>query len=337
VVDIKKDFGDSFNLLMHHKKIIIPILCSIVLPLILIFLFLNLSGLNPLLKELVSASEEFDQQKTNYLLNKENIGGENYTIELVNYLGKDSESSTYNAEFDKYLEEKGYDWNRYEQLLNVKNVLMLIIFLLIGIIGSFYFSCMSYAIIALTIKNEDIHFDNLLRVTNRSLLKFLSLRILLGFIIIAPIIIFVGIIVSLFFLNAILGVLSIFIFLILFFVYIIIVGLRLFFAAPSMYMEEEGAVKSIEHSFNLTKGHLKQVLIIFFMIYGITIFMNSFIGQPLYDTYSSFLFGANLIKTSINLIIVLLLIIIESFVLTFEHIFFFYSYIDFKEIREITK
>ena len=46
------------------KKIIIPILCSIILPLILIFLFLNLSGLSPLLKELVQTSEEFDQQKT---------------------------------------------------------------------------------------------------------------------------------------------------------------------------------------------------------------------------------------------------------------------------------
>lgn len=337
MVDIKKDFGDSFNLLMHHKKIIIPILCSIILPLILIFLFLNLSGLNPLLKELVHTSEKFDQQKTDYLLNKENIGGENYTKELINYLGKDSESSTYKEEFGKYLEQMGYDWSRYKQLLNAKNIIMLIIFLLIGIIGSFYFSCMSYAIIALTIKNKEINVDNLITVTNRFLLKLLSLKILVSFIVIAPIIITVGIIVSLFFLNTILGALSIFIFVILFLIYIIMVSLRLFFATPSMYMEEEGALKSIKHSFHLTKGHLKQVLIIFFMIYGITIFMNSFIGQPLYGTYSNFLFEANWIKISINFILVLLFIILESFVFTFEHIFLFYSYIEFKEIREITK
>ena len=121
MVDIRKDFGDSFHLLMHHKKIIVPIFFTILIPLILIFLFLNMSSLNPLLKELVSVSAEFDKQKQDYLLNRENIGKGNYTLELVNYLGKDSESSNYNEQFSAYLEQKGYDWSRYKQLLNAKN------------------------------------------------------------------------------------------------------------------------------------------------------------------------------------------------------------------------
>lgn len=337
MVDIKKDFGDSFNLLMHHKKIIVPVFCSILLPLILIFLFLNLSGLNHLLKELASTSAEFDKQKTDYLMNKENIGKEDYTKELINYLGKDSESSTYNKEFGKYLEEKEYNWNRYKQLLNVKNVIMLVVFLLIGIVVSFYLSCMSYAIVALAIKKKKIGPNNVFRVTNRFLLKLFSLKILLSFIIIAPIIIITGIVASLFFLNSIMGVLSIFIFIILFLAYLIFVSLRLFFAAPSMYMEEKGALKSIKHSFHLTKGHLKQVLIIFFLLYGIAIFMNSFIGRPLYGSYSDFLFEVNWIKISISFVLILLFVTLESFVFTFEHLFLFYSYIDFKELKNITK
>src|SRR3989344_8362251 len=104
MVDIKKDFSSSFNLLMHHKKIIIPIFFTILIPMILVFLFLNMSSLNPLLKELVSVSAEFDKQKQDYLLNRENIGKGNYTLELVNYLGKDSESSNYNEQFSAYLE-----------------------------------------------------------------------------------------------------------------------------------------------------------------------------------------------------------------------------------------
>ncbi|MBN2459615.1 hypothetical protein JXB28_04995 [Candidatus Woesearchaeota archaeon] len=322
---------------MHHKNIILPVLCSIIIPFLLIFLFLNLSGLNPLLKQFVSASNEFDQQKSDYLLNKDNIDDENYSKELVNYLGKDSRSSTYNEELAQYLDEKDYDWSSYKQLLNAKNLVMLVVFLFIGIIGSFYFSCMSYAIIALTIKKEKFSSGELIATTNRFLFKLLSLRVLVGFIVAAPIIISLGIIASLFFLNTILGALSIFVFVILFIVYIITVTLRLIFATPSLYMGEPGAVKSIKHSYDLTKGHLKQVLIIFFMIYGITIFMNSFIGQPLYGTYSNLLFEPHWIKISINLILVLLFLVLEAFVFTFEHIFLFYSYIDFKEIGEVTQ
>ena len=337
MVDIRKDFGDSFNLLIHHKKIIIPIFFSILIPLILIFLFLNLSGLNPLLKELVTVSAEFDKQKTDYLLNRENIDKENYTKDLINYLGKDSESSTYNKELEAHLEQKGYDWGRYKQLLNAKNIVLLVIFLLISIIGSFYFSCMSYAIIALVLKKEEIQINNLARVTNKFLLKLLSLKILFGFIIIAPLIIIIGLIVSLFFLNKIIGVLSIFIFIILFLIYLILVGLRLFFATPSIFMEDQGAIKSLKHSWHLTKGHLKQVFIIFFVIWGIALFINSFVGQPLYGTYSNFLFESSWIKAAINFVLVSLFLVLESFVFTFQHIFLFYTYIDFKELREIVK
>tara|TARA_Y100000310_G_C20575854_1_gene760373 strand:- start:693 stop:1283 length:591 start_codon:yes stop_codon:yes gene_type:complete len=196
---------------------------------------------------------------------------------------------------------------------------------------------MSYAIIALVLKKKAINANNLIRVTNKFLLKLLSLRILVGFIVIAPIIIIAGLIVSLFFLNTILGVLSIFIFIILFFVYLILVGLRLFFTTPSMFMEEQGAVKSIKHSWHLTKGHLKQVFIIFFVIWGIALFINSFVGQPLYGTYSNFLFEASWIKATINFVLVALFLVLESFVFTFQHLFLFYTYIDFKELREIVK
>jgi len=88
MVEIKKNFIDSFNLLLHNKKIIIPILLSIILSMMFSSLFLNLSGLNPLLKEIISSSSEFDNQKTDYLMNTTNIGEENYSSELITYLSK---------------------------------------------------------------------------------------------------------------------------------------------------------------------------------------------------------------------------------------------------------
>ena len=104
-----------------------------------------------------------------------------------------------------------------------------------------------------------------------------------------------------------------------------------------MFIEEQGAVKSIKHSWHLTKNHLKQVLIIFFVIWGITIFTNLFAGQPLYSSYQNFLFESSWIKVAINFILVALFLALESFVFTFQHLFFFYTYMDFKKLEGIVK
>ncbi|MBU3941487.1 MAG: glycerophosphoryl diester phosphodiesterase membrane domain-containing protein, partial [Nanoarchaeota archaeon] len=112
-------------------------------------------------------------------------------------------------------------------------------------------------------------------------------------------------------------------------------GLRLFFVTPAMYIDQKNAVSSIKHSFQITKGHIWQVVIIFSIIWGISIFLNSFVGQPLSGTYSNVMFGSNWIKISINFILVLFFVILQSFVFTFEHIFLFYSYIDFKKLRRL--
>ncbi|MDD5086742.1 MAG: hypothetical protein PHV16_03225, partial [Candidatus Nanoarchaeia archaeon] len=86
MVNIKDIFSYSFNLLWNNKKIIIPALLSIIFILIIGSIFLNLSGLNPILKDFYSASSEFDSQKTDYLMNTDNIGNETYSSEVLTYL-----------------------------------------------------------------------------------------------------------------------------------------------------------------------------------------------------------------------------------------------------------
>ena len=144
MVEIKKVFSNSFNLLLYNKKIIIPILLSIIFSLILGSLLLNLSGLSPLIKEIRSASSEFNNQKTGYLMNTTNMGGENYSSELVTYLSKDSSNSPYNKEFVGYLKGKGFEWNKYKELLNLRNIALLVIFIIIHSVVLFYFRCMDY-------------------------------------------------------------------------------------------------------------------------------------------------------------------------------------------------
>jgi len=298
-------------------------------------LFLNLSGLNPLLKEIISSSSEFDEQKTDYLMNTTNIGEENYSSELITYLSKGSSNSPYNKELSGYLDEKGFEWDNYKQLLNSRNIALLAIFIIISAIGLFYFSCMTYAMIALAIHKKDIGFQNVIKVANNFLFQFLWLRILLTFILIVPIVILIGITTFLYSFNIILGLLSGLISFILMMIYMIFIGLRLFFVTPAMYIDQKNAVSSIKHSFQITKGYIWQVVIIFSIIWGISIFLNSFVGQPLSGTYSNVMFGSNWIKIFINFILVLFFVILQSFAFTFEHIFLFYSYIDFKNLRRL--
>jgi hypothetical protein len=337
MVDIKKDFTESFEILKNHKKIAIPIFCSLLLPIILGFLFFQLSGFSPLIKELFTTINDFDEQKTDYLLDLDNVNDNEYPEELINYIGKDSSSSNYNEELGEYLINGNYDWGRYKELLNVQNLIMLISFLFISIIGSFYFSCMSFAIIAMAFKNQDLNFDKVIEVTNNFIIRLFSMKILMFFIFMAPIILSIGIVVSLFFINTIIGVLSILLFFILIFAYLIYFGLRLFFSVPALFVDNKGASSSIKLSYNLTKGHLKQVIIIGLMIYGINVFMNSVISQPLYNSSFNLLIEISWIKNIINFMVISIFLVLESFVFTFEHIFLFRSYIDFKEIDNIIK
>lgn len=341
MVDIKKDFGDSFNLLLRQKKIIIPMFLAVTIPMILIFLFLNLSGLSPLLKELMFISAEFDKQKTDYLLNTQNVGKENYTWDLFNYLGKDSRSSNYDDQLAVYLGRRGYDWSRYLRLVNIKNIILIVLFIIIGGFCSFYFSCMSYVLIALTFKKkafkkDKIDTSNLIKLTNKFLLKFFSLKLLSMLIFISPLLITIPLIIFLFFLNKVLGLLSILLSIFLFLAYLIFMNLRLIFVEPPIFLEEKSPVESIKHSFNLTKGHLKKVLIVWLMIVGISIFINSFIGKPFYDTYFNILFESSIIRILINFMLFASFLVLESFVFTFKNIFLFYTYIDFRGIISAT-
>lgn len=333
MVDIKKDFGSSINLLKKNKKIVLPVLLSVITPLLLLYLFLSLSGLLPLLKELISIDKQFDKQKVEYLTAKENIGGKNYTMELVNYLGKSSEKSTYNSDFAAYLKQKGYDWGRFLELLNKRNVIMLVIFLLASFIISLYLSSMYFAAITIAIKKEEMSIRNMLRKANSFILRLFSLKIIWWALLIAPLII-CGLLIWLFLalsLSKVLLVLFVVAFILLFFAYIIYLSIKLFFVVPSLYIEKKGAFASIRHSFSMTKGRLKYVALVFLFVYCINYFIGTFMGQPLFEAYINFILGTGIVSRSINFMMVIIFLAIDSVAFAFTHIFRFCAYLDFKQ------
>jgi len=155
--------------------------------------------------------------------------------------------------------------------------------------------------------------------------------------IISPIIIFLAVCGLLFYINKILLVLAVILFIILFIIYVIILTLRLFFSLPSMFLDYPGPIKAIQNSWNLSKGRFKQVFIIYGVVIGLTFFFNTFIGQPMQSSFVEFVFGLSIIKVIVGFVLLVLFLILESFVFTFEHLFIFLSYIDFKGLDSIVK
>lgn len=330
-MEIGKDFTTSFNELKKHKIIILPTLLSLIIPSIVILLFFYVSGLYDLSTDLLKLAEQYNEEKEKFLFENPNVSNKNYTVELINYLGQTDE---YKKGFMGYLEQKGYDWHIWLSLINARNIILLTIFILAILIISFYLSCASFALITLNIKNKDLSFANTITLTNRFLLNLLSLRIISFLIIGLPILLGILIVVLFFFINVILGGIFTFLLIIGAIVYLIFIALRLFYATPIMFIEEKKAKDSIRTSYNITRHHLKQVFIVFAIIYGMMLFINSFIGNPLYDSFISLLTTGNILKFIIILLVVILFLILEAFMLAFENMFFFYSYIDFKKVAK---
>lgn len=326
-MDIQKDFATSFNQLMKHKIIIIPTLISLLIPLALIIAYLHISGLNKITRELSELSNQYEKEKETFFMKDYNISNTSSKGFMELYKGSDD----YKNDFSRYLAEKGF-LNKIMGIMNVQNIVILIIFIFIALTSMFYLSCVSFALITLNIKNENLNLSNTMKLANKFSARLFSLQLLLFLIIIIPILLAALIIISFFFVNVILGGISMLVFIILIIIYLIITMLRLCFSIPIAFVEDKPAFSSIKQSYYLTRHHLRGVFIIAVIIYGTTIFTNSLAGSPLKETFSALLLSDNASKFIVTLLIVTIFILIEAFMLTFENLFLFYSYIDFKEV-----
>lgn len=337
MVDISSDFKQSFNTLIHHKRIIIPTMLSIIIPFFLVYLFFNLSGINPILREVSQMKTEYDSIQIDYLTKLDNVNDPNYTTKLLVYSTKYSDTSKetpYDKGFMAYMVTQGYDPQVIiTKLLTMNNLILLVTFVLLGGFISYYLTCMSFALISLSIKEHNLGVWSIVHTTNRFLFRYFTLQFFVNLIILVPFIIILGIAISLYFINIILGVLASLLFLLLFFAYVFYIGLRLAFATPLLYLEEDNPKDSIKDSYRMTKGHIKQVLIIFGIIYCMNFFINSFVATPIGNSSEGMMFGSGG-KVILNMLILLFFIVVESAILTIETVFLFYSMIDLKKIEE---
>jgi hypothetical protein len=331
MIDIKKNISSSFSLIKDHKKLIVPTILSLVIPGLLILLFLQLSGINPLLRDITRLQSEFDHQKASYLTDESNLKDAGYTMELLKYLGRDSSNSQYNKEFSQFLEDKGYGAERFIQLLTRDNLLLLAVFIVIWLIVSYYLTCANFAMISLAISGAENGFSSTMKRTNHYFLRFLALEIIIILIWLVPLLVLTILTIAFFAVNVILGILFLLLLLLAYLAYIVYAALRMFFSIPSMYLDDLGPIKSLGQSFRVTKPLIAYTFLIFLVITALNIALNSYVAQPMTQSFFGAVLGNNAFMMIVNIALLIFFILLEAAIWTFEQLFIFYAYIDFKE------
>jgi hypothetical protein len=337
-MDIKKDFQETWDLLLKHKAIIIPSFCAVLVPFIILTLLASSTGVLPLLREYNTAVKDFDKQRLDYLKETDNVGDGSYGSRLAEYLDKDSRNSEYKKELSEYLASRGIGDDSWKSLFTLRNFVMLGAGILASILLTFYLSCMSLAMIALSVKGKRLDLGSILSATNHFLFRLFAMRLLISLMFMIPILVLIFLVIGAFVVNEIVGFLFMLpaLLVLLFLIgYIIYLSIRFVFIVPSMYLDESGPVESISHSYRMTRGHFMQVLGIFAVVYGLNLLLSKGIQQGSSQTFANGLMSADAFSVFGYWAVALLFLLIEAIVLSFENTFLFYAYVDFKSLDSI--
>lgn len=219
--------------------------------------------------------------------------------------------------------------NEIQQFWTYDNILLLAATLTTGFLITTYITCISFSLIKLAIKKKS--YKEMWKMSNEFFFRFLSLRILLFFIIYAPVIVAIFISGIAILLSPLAGIIGLLLIILLSVAYIIYFGIRFVFIIPSMYLNNKRSLESISFTYKMTGIHIKQALIVFALIAAAN-FGAGIIKNAVTKTITSF----SMLLDISNIVVVILIfslifimiILLEAAVVTLETIFLFYSYMD---------
>jgi len=328
-MDAKAAFTASFDTLKKNKIVIAPFAISTVVLIILVFLYLQISGTIAVLNKAVNLAEQYYEAKSEYVFNNYNLSDTNYTVEALSFFTGRGE---YREGLVDYLENNGV-FDDFLELMNTRNIIFGVSLIIIGILLSIYLSCVSYAAIMLSTKKVKITYGNVTSIANKFFLRLIGVTILVAIIFILPLVLTGGAAFFLLGINRWIGLLAIIGFIVFLFYYIILMAIRLLFVYPLLFYENASIKESITKTFAMTKGSFRQLLIVFGIIYGISTLTGSIGFSPLYESFYNLFLSESFITSSILIMLILFFIVIWAVVSAFQTMFLFYSYIYFKKPR----
>ena len=328
-MDIGKAFTSSFEGLKKNKSVIVPILISLIVPIILVFVYLHISGLYDVVIDAVYLAQEYDEKKADYVFSNYNLSDKNYTSEALGYFSGRGE---YRKGLVDYWEANGII-TRSIGLLNLKNIIWGIFFITSITILSIYLSCASYAIVLLSIRKEKLDYRNTISLTNKFWSRYILTGLLLFIITFVPISLGILLMVLSFLLNLWIGVISIILFIVFMIIYLVFISVRLLFVYPILFYDDMPSSQSIKKCFTITKNNFKQLLIVFGIMYGIGATVNSIGFTPFFESFYNLLLPENILKSISIFFLIVFFLLVGSFVSAFQILFLFYSYLDLQSSK----
>lgn len=305
-MDIGQNFSFSYNALLRNKVLVLPNFAGALITVVIISIFLFASGFYGVAVQYFDLVQKYNQEHPK-------------AFGQVN-----------DKELSKYLEAHEFGTERLMGLLNVKNVVLMIVFGLAIIVFSYYLRCAVYVMTAIVVKNKKLSISQITKSSNKIFFRLLFYYLLILLLILIPILLLIFGIVILFSISKVLGILSAIIVVLIIIAYMIFMAIKLLFSLPIMIVEDQNAYNSIKQSYTSTKKRLKEAFLVFIITIGMSIALA--IVSSIFPNRILYIFKfTNILKFLFNFIFMMLFFLVSATVDAFIHLFLFYSYVDFKK------
>lgn len=326
MVDIDKGFRKSYSQIKKKKFVVIPMILSLIVSFLLIGIFLFSSGAYPMVKEIAMREAEFTEQKEEYIFDTDNLGDENYTIELLSYISRNSQNSQYDEEFNHYLNETGFSFKEYSYLISAKNVVIGLLLFVLGTILAIYLTTMSLSAVSIVVRDKKLNKKSVIKETNSFAFRQFMIMLLSAIILITPLL--AAILISILFglISNALMVIMIILSVILWLAYLIYMSLKLYFAAPMMYLKNISAVDALKGSYKITKGRLWDVFLIAIVVTVMSWISGGLLKGPMDESLWNILYSGGLVWIVLYALLAIGFMVLYATSLTFINLFLFDMY-----------
>lgn len=304
-MDIPKDFSLSYHALIRNKVLVLPHLIGSFITIALILVLLLASGLYGVVAQYSSLAAKYQQEH------------------------KTLTGQMDNQDLSKYLEANGLNFLEFRNLLSWNNLILAIVVISAIIIINYYLSAVLLAMASWVVKNKKLDYKKILSTSFWLMFRFAWYHFLIILTIALPICLMILAVTLFFLVNKWLGILSIIAIVILIIAYTIFIAVKLIFAQPLMFIEDETAFSSLKTSYSITKSRFKEALIVFAIIFGIGLAF-SFAGNMWGQIFVGIIAFKNALTLLLNIVVLILFFVISCAVNAFVRLFLYYSYLDFR-------
>jgi hypothetical protein len=298
-MDISAQFVIAWKQLRKYPALIIPQAIGILVSIVALLVFLQLSGASALLADYHTAQLTYAHDPAVL---------QDYT---VNVFGEQLFS-----------------------LFTVHNLLLALSVLTVSFIIGMYFSTLSYAAIAAVQEKKKPTVRAVFTQTHTQLLSHTLLRILELLILLVPLAILAGIAAAAYFgFHPLLLVLILIPYAIALIAYMIYVNTRLTFTTPVLFRERVSAVNALRRSWSVTYRQFKDAFIIVLIAFVFSVIVGQLTQRPIAALFEALSFSAHTARIIATSIIAMFFILVHAAAFVLRDLFIFNAYNAFPKKR----